>query len=68
VGYVGNMDRAVRFLLGAALLVAVFVPQLNGLIESWGHWKYAVAAMGIVLLATATFRFCPAYRLFGIDT
>ena len=64
---VGGLDRAFRFLLGAALLLAVFVPQL-ALFESWGPWRYVVAAVGIMMLATAALRICPAYLPFGIKT
>jgi hypothetical protein len=66
---IGSIDRGARLILGAILLLAVFVPQLSGFISgNWGQWKYAVTAVGFVLLATAIFRFCPAYLLFGIRT
>jgi Inner membrane protein YgaP-like, transmembrane domain len=65
---VGNIDRVLRFVVGAALLLVLMVPQLGGMFESWGQWKFAVAAVGFVLLATAAFRICPAYMLFGIRT
>lgn len=65
---IGSIDRGARFILDAVLLVAVFVPQLSGFFSGWGQWKYAVTAAGFVLLATAIFRFCPAYLLFGIRT
>ncbi len=65
---VGSIDRAVRFILGAVLLVAPFLPQLAGTFAEIGAWKYAVAGAGIVMLGTAIFRFCPAYTLFGIRT
>jgi len=64
---VGNIDRGLRFLVGLGLLVAVFVPQV-AVFDTLGQWKYAVAAVGLVLVATAAFRFCPAYTLFGIRT
>jgi hypothetical protein len=65
---VGNIDRVLRFVVGAALLLVLMVPQLGGMFEGWGQWKFAVAAVGFVLLATAAFRICPAYMLFGIRT
>lgn len=65
---VGSIDRALRFVLGAALLAAPFLPPLASSFAETGAGKYAVAAVGIVLLGTAIFRFCPAYRLFGIRT
>jgi len=64
---VGNIDRVLRFLVGLGLLIGVFLPQV-ALFESLGEWKYAVAAVGLVLVGTAAFRFCPAYTLFGIRT
>ena len=65
---VGSLDRTLRFVLGAALLAAPFVPPAAGLFAAWGLWKFAVAAVGIVMLATAAFRFCPAYTLLGLNT
>ena len=65
---VGNIDRVLRFVAGAALLLVLLVPQLGGMFQNWGQWKFAVAAVGFVLLATAAFRTCPAYMLFGIRT
>ena len=54
---IGSIDRTVRAVVGLALIAAV----LFGLIGPWG-W------IGVVLLATALFRFCPAYLPFGINT
>lgn len=65
---VGSVDRALRFALGIALLVAAFVPPLAGMVAGWGNWKYALTVIGLVMLATALFRFCPAYALLGIRT
>jgi hypothetical protein len=65
---VGSIDRALRFVLGAALLAAPFLPPLAGSFGGIGAWKYAVAGAGVVMLGTAIFRFCPAYTLFGIRT
>lgn len=54
---VGNIDRALRVIVGLGLLSLVFVgPQ-----TLWG-------LVGIVPLATAAIGFCPAYRLLGIST
>jgi len=53
----GNIDRALRVIVGLGLLSLVFVgPQ-----TLWG-------LVGIVPLATAAIGFCPAYRLLGIST
>lgn len=54
---VGNIDRAVRILVGLGLITAT----LTGAIGAWG-W------LGLVPLATGLFRFCPAYLPFGFST
>ncbi len=54
---VGGTDRMIRAVIGLALIGMT----LQGYIGVWG-W------VGVVLLATAVFSFCPAYRLFGIKT
>lgn len=54
---VGNMDRALRIVLGLALIALVFV----GPKTPWG-W------VGIVPLVTGLVRFCPLYKLFGISS
>lgn len=54
---VGSLDRMLRIVVGLALIALVFVgPQ-----TPWG-W------VGLVPLLTGLFSFCPAYRLFGINT
>ncbi len=65
---VGSIDRILRFVMGAVLTVAPFLPQAASYFAGIGDWKYAVAAAGIVMLGTAIFRFCPAYTLLGIRT
>ena len=54
---VGGIDRILRAVFGLALIAAASF----GAIGVWGY-------VGIVPLATALFRFCPAYTLLGIDT
>ncbi|HSW52132.1 MAG TPA: DUF2892 domain-containing protein [Sulfuricaulis sp.] len=54
---VGGIDRALRIIVGIALLSLVFIgPQ-----TAWG-W------IGVVPLLTGIFGFCPAYTLLGIKT
>lgn len=65
---VGTRDRTLRFILGAVLVAAVFVPPIAGMVAPWGAWKYALTVWGLAMLGTATFRFCPAYTLLGIRT
>lgn len=53
----GSIDRALRVIVGLALIAIVFVgPQ-----TAWG-W------LGVILLATAMMGRCPAYSIFGIKT
>ena len=54
---VGTIDRVIRIVLGLSLILAA----ASGMIGVWG-W------LGIVPLATGTFRFCPAYLPFGLST
>lgn len=63
---IGTIDRVLRILLGAALVVIAFggfVPAL-----ATGAPKWIALAVGIVLLATAGMRFCLLYRVLGIRT
>ena len=54
---VGTADRVIRVVADLALIAA----SLLGYIGLWG-W------IGIVVLATGLFRFCPAYLPFGLST
>ena len=53
----GRLDRAIRVIVGLAVLSLVFV----GPHTPWGY-------LGLVPLATGIVGFCPAYALFGINT
>lgn len=54
---VGNIDRALRIVVGALLVVLAAAGQI-------GVWGW----IGLLPLATGLFRFCPAYALFGWST
>lgn len=54
---VGGIDKILRILVGIVLIVLA----LTGTIGVWG-W------IGVVLVATGLFNFCPAYKLLGINT
>lgn len=54
---VGGFDRILRIAVGALLIV---LAALN-VIGLWGY-------VGVVLVASGLFRFCPAYLPFGIST
>jgi hypothetical protein len=54
---VGGIDRILRIVTGIVLITLA----ISGAIGIWG-W------IGILLLATGLFRFCPAYPMLGINT
>jgi hypothetical protein len=54
---IGNTDRLIR----AVVAVLLIVGAVQG-----GGW--IAGLIGAVLLATAYFRFCPAYGVFGYTT
>lgn len=58
---VGNIDRALRVIVGAALVLWFFVDQGSG------FWHYA-KLIGIVPILTAVLGSCPAYTLLGLST
>lgn len=53
---VGNIDRTIRILAGIALIAWAL---MGGPVWAW---------IGVLPLATGLFRFCPAYRLLGINS
>lgn len=56
---VGTMDKAIRVVVGLALLsLAVVGP----------HWAFPIALLGAIPLATALVGWCPLYRIAGINT
>ena len=62
----GNTDRVLRVILG---LVLIFAPLLNmPAIWSSAAFSYGSMIIGLVLVATALFRFCPLYRILGVST
>jgi Protein of unknown function (DUF2892) len=57
---VGSVDRAIRVIIGLALLAAFFLyPD-----ASWRYWML----IGIVPLATAFVGSCPLYSVLGMST
>lgn len=54
---VGSIDRALRIIVGLALLSLVFV----GPKTLWG-------LVGIIPLATGLLKTCPAYSILGVNT
>lgn len=63
---VGSPDRLIRGIVGLLLL---FMPLLNiPAIWSSPAFAYGSMAVGLILVLTALFRFCPLYRIIGIST
>lgn len=58
----GISDRAVRFIIGAALVFMAFMYSLSGVV--------AVFAFGIagILILTALVGVCPLYSVLGVNT
>ena len=63
---VGSADRIFRLALGVILLVLPFVSGM-AIFDSSAMTIFSVV-VGIVMVATASMRFCPLYRIFGIKT
>jgi hypothetical protein len=56
---VGSIDRAIRVVVGLALLSAVF------LVDGSARW---FGLIGLVPLLTAAVRVCPLYTVLGVST
>jgi len=54
---IGTIDRAARVILGVIIVTLTAL----GKISPWG-W------LGVMLIITATIKFCPAYSLFRFKT
>jgi len=62
----GTVDRALRLIVGLALIVA---PLMNFLgLGASSAVAYTLMAIGGVLTLTAVFGLCPLYSLLGIQT
>jgi hypothetical protein len=57
----GDIDRAIRAILGLILIALAATGTV-------GVWGWIGIVIGIVLLLTAIFGFCPAYAIFGMNT
>lgn len=63
---VGSVDRIIRFIAGAVLIILPFLSSsalLSGPVMAW-----LLPLVGVVLIATAFLRFCPLYKILGIKT
>ncbi len=54
---VGGLDRMARFVVGIVLVILAALQ----VISPWG-------GLGILLIGSAVFKFCPSYYLFGYST
>ncbi len=61
---VGNIDRIIRFLIGVLAIAAIFVGPFAGA----GWERIALGIVGAIMIGTSVFKFCPLYRIFGINT
>ena len=57
---VGGLDRILRIVIGAALILGFFLNSANGY-----NWLYLI---GIVPLATGLMSSCLLYKVFGFST
>lgn len=66
IANLGSIDRLFSAAVG---LILLFAPLLNlPVIWSSAALAYGSMGVGLVLIVTALFRFCPLYRVFGITT
>jgi len=63
---VGTIDRGLRFILGLILLAAPFVSGMT-LFNSSTVTIISVIA-GLVMVGTSAMKFCPMYRILGVQT
>lgn len=64
IANVGSVDRIFRLVVGAALLASPFFLHL----DPQSIPAIAAYAVGVILIATAIFSFCPLYALLRIRT
>jgi len=58
----GNIERAIRVALGIVLISVGYTADLPQ------GAAIAAYAVGVIALGTAAMGFCPAWKLFGINT
>lgn len=62
---VGTIDRVIRMVLGAALILMPLLGIVSSLASTVG---IIMLVVGIVLVATGFMSFCPLYRIIGAST
>jgi len=63
---IGVIDRLLRFIIGFSLIVAPFL--LEAPVFEDNLYKYGAVVIGVILVGTASIKFCPLYRIFGLRT
>ncbi len=63
---IGKIDRIIRLVLGVLFIALPYFTQLE--IYQNPILRIVLPVMGLVLIATAIFKFCLLYTLFGIRT
>jgi Inner membrane protein YgaP-like, transmembrane domain len=63
---VGSFDRAIRLIVGVALILAPHLAESPALKGEYA--LYGLSAVGAILILTAVFSFCPLYRIIGVRT
>jgi Inner membrane protein YgaP-like, transmembrane domain len=62
---IGTADRAIRLIVGALLVI---LPLMTGFAAGTPWLRWGALIVGVVLVATAALRTCPAYSVLGIRT
>jgi hypothetical protein len=63
---VGSIDRLLRLLVGAALIMAPLIGLMG--LGANAAVAYGMIAVGGILVLTSIFGMCPIYSLLGIKT
>ncbi len=63
---VGNLDRLIRLVLGVGLFLSPYLTHFP--VWDIGVARIAVMVVGALLAFSSALRFCPLYRLLGINT
>ncbi len=63
---VGKIDRMLRLILGLVLLAAPFVSGMA--LFASGPATVISVILGLVMVGTSAMKFCPLYRILGIQT
>jgi hypothetical protein len=63
---VGTTDRTLRLIAGLILLALTWIAPIAVFHGATAVW--IVTVVGLIMVGTALFRFCPLYRLLGMNT